>query len=155
MPFLCSIMSEQLIQLSLVKIGLMNKSYCIEQFQIPSDIKYHRRWTMFVVIRVTNTFCESYSRGLEMSRLLIVNMTLFVNTSNYMKWMVLWGITCSIAHWTTWDNSLHFSMQENDNIEHTNTIVILIYDSIICSHLQWTCWPLCNLSIDLLVLRTY
>ena len=71
-------------------------------------------------------------KGLKVSRLLIANMILFINISNLLKWKIIYVMTCSVAHWDTWDDViehtkdkchvLYFSVQEEDILEHFCTL---------------------------------
>ena len=49
-----------------------------------------------------------------MSRLLIANMTTFVNISNFFRWKNIYIMAFRVAHWDTLDDSLAFYMQEED-----------------------------------------
>ena len=50
-------------------------------------------------------------RGLIVSRLLIVNMILFVHIINFLKWEVIYILVLSVSYWDTWDDSIAFNMQ--------------------------------------------
>ena len=43
-------------------------------------------------------------RGLNESHMLITNMNLFVNISNFFKWICIYIMTFSVAYWDTWDD---------------------------------------------------
>ena len=90
-------------------------------------------------------------RGLKVSRPLIVNMFSFVDIlSNFFMWKKFYRLTFWVAHWGTLDDilvlcisiqgediflsvlitsvmCLHFSIQEEDILDHTNWQVLFVY----------------------------
>jgi hypothetical protein len=61
-------------------------------------------------------------RSLKVSCPLIANMIPFVNISKFFKWTNIYITTFGVAHWVTFDESLAFSMQEEDILEHIDVI---------------------------------
>ena len=97
-------------------------------------------------------------RGLKVSYLLTANLISFVNMSNFLKWKLIYTMTFRVAHWDTFKwwfcvlvckgktflsvrmastMYLHFSMHEEDILEHINGKCHL------CTILS-TCRPLCK-----------
>jgi hypothetical protein len=86
----------------------------IGQFSVP-----------FMIFTITYTTYEGPNylpRILIVSRPLIANMISFVNISKFFKWKNIYIMTFGVAHWDTLDESLAFSMQEEDILEHTDVI---------------------------------
>ena len=59
-------------------------------------------------------------RGFKESRLLIVIMTLFVNNSEFLKREIIYLMTHSVAHYSTWDYTFALEYARGDVVEHTN-----------------------------------
>ena len=53
---------------------------------------------------------------LKVSCLVIANMILFMNISNFLKWKVIYIMTFKVTHLDTWDDSLY--AREQDYWEH-------------------------------------
>lgn len=67
-------------------------------------------------------------------------MQIFVNMSNFLKWIMFYGMTFRVANWSTGD-SLYFSIQEEEIVDHT----------VVECHV-FTVDHYCNLCIGLIIL---
>ena len=79
------------------------------------QINLHCLWyivSRILLVNNLNYYCNRH-RGLVVSHPLIINLTLFVNTSNYSKFITIYGMIIRIANWITWDDNFSFSMQED------------------------------------------
>jgi hypothetical protein len=87
----------------------------------------HHLWCFNIAYTICNLGLNYTPRGLKASPLLIVNMILFINISNFSKWNIIYIQTFGIAHWDTKMRVLQFSMPREDTIKLNN-------DKCLCSH---------------------
>ena len=64
----------------------------------------HHLWFLVSNTLLANNLNE-VPRGFKVSRVLIGNMIIFINISNFLKWEIIYIMTFSVARWDTRDDS--------------------------------------------------